>query len=196
MRLLEALEAIRHSPAPESPVLDVHLACGITPLHFSTFLQAHLHQEFPLHRIAISTGVFGDLPGNLERLGSVFNSFVVALIEWQDLDPRLSIRGSGGWSPRHLPEISRTVRAQAARISAALESLSAKNRVAVSLPTLAIPPISFTSGFLFSRFESDLRSIMASFSSRLSEFRKSAKQTCSISIKSHRFHQGWMSNRS
>jgi FkbH-like protein len=170
MRLLEALEAIRQSPAPESPILDIHLACGITPLHFSTFLQAHLRQEFPLHRIAVSTGVFGDLPGNLERLGSVFNSFVVAMIEWQDLDPRLSIRGSGGWSPRQLPEISRTVRDQAARISAALESLSAKNRVAVSLPTLAIPPISFTSGFLLSRFESDLRTIMASFSSRLSEF--------------------------
>jgi FkbH-like protein len=170
MRLLEAQEAIKQSPAPESPVLDVQLACGITPLHFSTFLQAHLRQDFPSHRIAINSGVFGDLPGNLERLGSVVNSFVVALIEWQDLDPRLGIRSLGGWSPRQLPEIIRTVRDQAARISAALESLSSKNRVAVSFPTLTLPPISFTPGFLFSRFECDLRSIMASFSSRLSEF--------------------------
>ena len=170
MKLVEALEALRQSPAPESPVLDVQLACGITPLHFSTFLQAHLRQEFPSHRVAISTGVFGDLPGNLERLRSVYNALVVALIEWQDLDPRLGIRGLGGWGPRQHPEIIRTVRDQAARVSAALESLSATNRVAVSLPTLAIPPISFTPGFLFSRFESDLSNIMASFSSRLSEF--------------------------
>ncbi len=170
MRLLEALEAVKQNPAPESPELEVQLACGITPLHFSTFLHAHLRQEFPSHRIAITSGVFGDLPGNLERLESVVNSSVVALIEWQDLDPRLGIRSLGGWNPRQLPEIIRTVRDQTARISAALESLSAKNRVIVSLPTLALPPISFTPGFLLSRFECDLRSIMASFSLQLSEF--------------------------
>lgn len=170
MKLLEALEALRQSPPPGSPKLEVQLACGFSPLHFSTFLQAHLRQEFPSHWIDMNPGIFGDLPGNLERLRSVVDSFVVALIEWQDLDPRLGIRGLGGWSPRQLPEILGTVRDQAARISATLETLSVRNKVAVCLPTLALPPVSFTSGFLFSRFESDLRTIIANFSSGLSEF--------------------------
>ena len=34
MKLVEALEALNESPRPESPVLEVHLACGFTPLHF------------------------------------------------------------------------------------------------------------------------------------------------------------------
>jgi FkbH-like protein len=169
MRLLEALEAIKQSPSPESPLLDVQLACGITPLHFATFLQAHLHRVFPSYRIAISSGAFGDLSGNLERLRTTVNSLVVALIEWQDLDPRLGIRSLGGWSPRQLPEIVRTARDQTARISTAIESLNLSNRVAVSLPTLPLPPIAFTPTYLLSRFECDLHNMMARFSSRLSE---------------------------
>ena len=170
MKLLEALEAIKQNPASESPVLDIQLACGINPLHFSTFLHAHLRQSFPSQRISVNTGAFGDLPGNLERLGSIVNSSVVALVEWQDLDLRLGFRSLGGWSPRQFPEIIRTVRDQVARIAAALESLSKTNRVVVSLPTLPLPPISFAPGFIISRFEGNLSGILESFSSRLLEF--------------------------
>src|ERR1035441_4844526 len=51
MKLVEALEALNESPRPESPVLEIHLACGFTPLHFLAFLNAHLRREFPKLKI-------------------------------------------------------------------------------------------------------------------------------------------------
>jgi len=47
MKLIDALEALKEDPESQSPVLDVHLACGFTPLHLLTFLNAHLRREFP-----------------------------------------------------------------------------------------------------------------------------------------------------
>ena len=109
MKLVEALEALKHNPPLESPALEIQLACGFTPLHFSTFLAAHIRREFPDHRVTIAHGVFGDLAGNLERLSNVQGSIVVTMIEWQDLDPRLGIRLLGGWNPGQLNDIVQTV---------------------------------------------------------------------------------------
>jgi|NGEPerStandDraft_6_1074524.scaffolds.fasta_scaffold139051_2 hypothetical protein len=52
MKLVEAREVLNESPRPESPVLEIPLACDFTPLHFLTFLNAHLRREFPEHKIA------------------------------------------------------------------------------------------------------------------------------------------------
>jgi FkbH-like protein len=169
MKLVEALEALKHNPPDESTVLEIQLACGFTPLHFSTFLGAHLRREFPAHRLAIKTGAFGDLPGNLERVAKVDDSTIVAVIEWQDLDPRLGIRLLGGWNPNRLNDFVQTVRDQENRISAALEILASKNTVVVSLPTLPIPPVAFTPGWFSSRLESDLLGVRATLSLKLSE---------------------------
>jgi FkbH-like protein len=168
MRLLEALEALKHDPPDESPVLEIRLACGFTPLHFSTFLAAHLRREFPRYRLAIKAGAYGDLPGNLERLATVDNSTIVAVIEWQDFDPRLGIRLLGGWNPDRLNDFVQSARDQENRISAALETLASKNTVVVSLPTLPIPPVAFTPGWFSSRLESDLLGVRATLSSKLS----------------------------
>ena len=83
MKLVEALETLKNNPGPESPVLGIQLACGFTPLHFSTFLTAHLRAERPYHRIEITTGLFGDLPGTLERLEKAQNEYVAIVPEWQ-----------------------------------------------------------------------------------------------------------------
>lgn len=169
MKLVEALEALKRNPAPESPPLEVQLACGFTPLHFLTFLGAHLRGAFPDHRVSISTGTFGDLPGNLERLATIQDSTIVAVIEWQDLDPRLGIRLLGGWNPGQLSDFAQTVRDQAARVVGALGAVAQKNTVIVALPTLPIPPVAFTPGWLSSRLDADLLSVRATLLSKLTE---------------------------
>jgi len=169
VKLVEALETLKRNPAPESPVLEVQLACGFTPLHLSTFLGAHLRRAFPAHSVAISTGAFGDLPGNLERLAKVQNSTIVAIVEWQDLDPRLGIRLLGGWSPGQLGEFVQTIRDQASRVITALCSIAQKNTIVVALATLPIPPVAFTPGWLSSRLEIDLQGVRATALSELAE---------------------------
>jgi FkbH-like protein len=169
VKLVEALEALKRNPAPESPVLEVQLACGFTPLHLSTFLGAHLRSVFPSHRVAISTGSFGDMPGNLERLANVQNSIVVAIVEWQDLDPRLGIRLLGGWRPGQLSDFGQTVRDQAERAMVALTAVAQRNTVVVALPTLPIPPVAFTPGWCSSQLEADLQVVRATLISKLAE---------------------------
>src|SRR5437762_13683239 len=116
LTLVEALEVLKEMTSPDSPALDIHLACGFTPLHFQTFLNAHLKREFPGHKVSISAGMFGDLAGNLERFGKTRDSTVVAIIEWQDLDPRLGIRLLGGARPDQPADIEEYVRGQAAAL--------------------------------------------------------------------------------
>src|SRR5215813_9860185 len=106
MKLVEALR-IANAPAPESGVrFHVLLAAGFTPLHLQTFLMAHLRMALPNRRVALETGLFGDLAGTLERLqedqGEKSLDTVVVVIEWTDLDRRLGIRSLGGWGPQDL----------------------------------------------------------------------------------------------
>ncbi len=167
MKLVEALEALEQNLSAQSPVLNVQLACGFTPLHLVTFLNAHLRTEFPEHRIEIATGLFGDLAGNLERAAGEDADALAAVIEWQDLDPRLGFRALGGWAPRHLVDISRNVREQAMRLVESLESTSRTRTVAVALPTLPLPPVAFTPGWQASAFESGIRGAVVQLGSRL-----------------------------
>jgi FkbH-like protein len=167
LTLVEALEALKDTPSPEWPALDVHLTCGFTPLHFQTFLNAHLRREIPAHRISIATGVFGDLAGNLVSLRRTRDSAVVAIIEWQDLDPRLGIRLLGGWRPGQLAEIAKNARDQAERFFDNLAAIAERNLVVVALPTLPLPPVAFAPGWLSTSFENRLREIVAALGSRL-----------------------------
>ena len=170
MKLIEALEALKQSPPPQSALLDAHLACGFTPLHFLTFLRAHLKGEFPDHKVIVRTGLFGDLAGNLGRLEEGRPSAIAVVIEWPDLDPRLGIRRLGGWEPGQLPDIVGTVRSQATRLSAALERVSRNSPVVLALPTLPLPPVAITPTWQSSSFERHLREIVASFAAGVSEF--------------------------
>ena len=168
MKLIEALEALKESLPTQSPLLEFQLACGIAPLHFLTFLNAHLRRQFPDHRVVIGTGLFGDLPGNLERLKTDQPAAVVVVMEWQDLDPRLGLRQLGGWGPRQLPDIVRNVRNQATRVSDSIGIIGASHTVTLAAPTLPLPPIAITRGWQSSSFENDIREIVASLVAELS----------------------------
>jgi len=167
MKLVEALEAVERNLPAQSPLLNVQLACGFTPLHLLTFLNAHLRSQFPEHRVEIAAGLFGDLAGNLERAERADADAMAAVIEWQDLDPRLGVRALGGWAPRQLDDISRNVRDQALRLGHLLENISRSRTVAVALPTLPLPPVAFTPGWQAGSFESGILAAMAEVGVRL-----------------------------
>ena len=169
MKLVEALEVLKRNPPAESPVLEVQLACGFTPLHLKTFLGAYLSDGFPNRRIKITTGLFGDLAGNLERLVETKNGIVVAVLEWPDFDPRLGVRILGGWRPSQLPEFGQTVRNHAERIVNALRTLAEGNIVVVALPGLPLPPLAFTPSWYMSCLEAELLEIRANLAIRLSQ---------------------------
>ena len=68
MKLLNALEILNRRLPEDAPVANIFLASGFTPLHLRTFLAAHLRLQSPTERVEVSTGLFGDLAGNLDRL--------------------------------------------------------------------------------------------------------------------------------
>ena len=113
MKLLQAFQIINenraegrtHSRRP----LRLALNCGFVPLHFKTFLTAHVAALQPQLVPHVAEGLYGDLAGNLERLDPDAVDAVVAMIEWADLDPRLGARSTGGWLMESLPDIIRTV---------------------------------------------------------------------------------------
>jgi FkbH-like protein len=163
MKLLEALELTR-KVLPNAAPLRVALATGFTPLHLETFLAAHLQTHFPTRRIEVSTGLYGDLPGNLNRIERDTEA-VAVVIEWPDLDPRLGVRRLGGWGPPQIEDILEECRRQAMVIRAALEHASQFAPVAVCLPTLPFPPVFFTAGWQASAAELQLRETAAGLAS-------------------------------
>lgn len=139
MRLVEALEICRQPAPPDAPAFRAGLICGFTPLHLKTFLEAELRRRLPGRHVSVETGIYGDLIGNIGRLGEV-EAAAVAL-EWADLDPRLGVRSLGGWTRAGVEDICREA---AQRLEAIREALarraSAGTVIAVSLPTLPLVP--------------------------------------------------------
>ena len=167
MRLLDALEILKQPVFPEAPRLQIFLATGFTPLHFQTFLAAHLRRLRPDHRVQVQTGLFGDLAGNLERIQSRSCDGVAVLIEWEDLDQRLGLRTLGGWRAQDSADVVQSAANALARIQQALFQLSCP--VCVCLPTLALPPLFTTVTSQASNFELQLRSSIASFAASVAE---------------------------
>lgn len=166
MKLLEALKTIKSSQPTDAPAFSVGLCCGFTPLHLETFLAAHLSLVHPERAVRVTTGLFGDLAGNLDRLSSSGCDAVVIALEWSDIDSRLGLRSAGGWLPESLPDILKTARLQLDRITGAIEKLRGGITV-VSLPTLPLAPVAYTTPSRVSSFEAELRSYAAGFASRM-----------------------------
>jgi FkbH-like protein len=160
MKLIDALAMLETGSMGVDAPLPVLLACGFEPLHLATFLTAHLQERFPQRPVRLTTGLYGDLAGTLER-GAAGVEAVAAVIEWSDLDPRLGVRGLGAWSPRVLPDVVEAAERAAARIQAALERLAGACPVALCGPTLPLPPVAYTPGWQTSAFETDLADIVA-----------------------------------
>jgi FkbH-like protein len=136
-------EAIRRNEAISKDLspFSVVLACGFTPMHMETFLQARLAEAMPGRQPLIRTGLYEDIPGTLDACQENPPQAVAIPLEWSDIDPRLGFRSSGAWTQQSLEDIVTAARHQLSRLSAAILALPKGIRVAISLPTLPLPPL-------------------------------------------------------
>ncbi len=170
---MKLAEAIRIAGAPYEDGMEpkpVALVCGFTPLHLETFLTAHGRVRIPAAGIKLDTGLYGDLPGNLARLQSTSPMETALLIEWSDLDPRLGFRTAGGWGIDTQNDIVSTVGQTLKRLTASLDGLAKRAVIAVSAPTLPLPPLGSTVLTQASRFELRLRQLVDDFLLNCAEF--------------------------
>ena len=141
--LTDALTIIRNkSLETQDDPYQLFLACGFEPLHMLTFLNAYMLSRFPA--ISVDHGVYDDLLGNMGRAFKSPCQDVVILIEWSDLDPRLGVRRLGGWNPADLESISATVKQSLKAVLDSLRVMYDKKHIAISLPTLPLPPLYYT----------------------------------------------------
>jgi FkbH-like protein len=165
VNITEALKITQSVPRDARP-FAVTLACGFTPLHLQTFLASHLQQKLPDRKVTITPGLYGNLVGGLEGIpeASLPDGIVIAL-EWADLDARLDHRSAGGWGAEAANDIVASAKTMLDRLAAALLRVPPGPRIALSLPTLPLPPIFHTPGWQASahqlHLESDLLRLAA-----------------------------------
>jgi len=167
MKVSEALQIIRQARGREDVSASLGLACGFEPLHLATLLTAHLQALTPDRRVDLGTGLFGDLVGNVERLGARGGEGLVVVWEWFDLDRRLGLRDLGGWRPADLVDVVAHARAASARLQSAIAAAAARLPVAVCGPTLPLPPASRTPGWLQGTHTAELHAIAAALTAAL-----------------------------
>jgi FkbH-like protein len=170
MKLIEALRILGEEEDRELPIVRLGLVCGFTPMHFQTFLEAHLRRACSSQRTEVECGLYGDFWGNLEKLNGG-NAETAIVMEWSDLDARLGLRGLGSWAPAALPDILSNVQARAKRFLSEIERISRQMPVTICFPTLSLPPISFVPGWQGSSFALEIRSLIASLSSDSAQFK-------------------------
>ena len=165
MTLTEALSILNQHVAADAPRERIFMACGSTPLHLQTFLTAYARQRLPGRAVEVLTGLYDDLPGNLERAARSKTATAV-VIEWVDLDQRLGIRHSGGWGLTAMSDAVAEASARLSRIEALIRDVASSAPVAVCTPTLPLPPIGHTPAGQANAVEVALSQVMAAFSSR------------------------------
>lgn len=167
MNLIDALETLKVPSKHDAVSFSVHLVCGFTPIHVETFFCAHLRNLMPLRHIDVSTGIYGDLQGNLERAAASRGDALAAIIEWQDLDSRLGIRNLGGWRVNDLGDIIQCVQRKLVSVEQTLQFLAETTPTAICFPTLPLPPLFFTSLTQASETELELRQMVTATARRL-----------------------------
>jgi FkbH-like protein len=172
VKLIEALQTLHGAEALEGTPFLVLLACGFTPLHLETFLGAHLQGTLPGRRAKVWTGAYGNLASTLERhsFNKEMQGVAVAL-EWPDLDARLGYRSLGGWGPEEESEIADNVQAALGRLHGAIERLGILAPVAVTLPTLPLPPAFHAPGWESGKAELQIRAALTNFAASLAACR-------------------------
>jgi len=167
--ITEALRITQSVPRDVRP-FAVTLACGFTPLHLQTFLAAHLQQALPDRKVTITPGLYGNLVGTLESIsGAALPDGLVIALEWPDLDPRLDYRSAGSWSVTAVNDIVVSARTMLDRIAAALLRIPAGPRIALSLPTLHLPPLFHTPGWQASQHELALQADVLRFAADVAQ---------------------------
>jgi FkbH-like protein len=172
MKLIQALETVNRRHDPQAETKSFYLACGFTPLHLITFLRAHLQLRFPLARVDVETGLYGDLQGNLERSTAQATVATAVVLEWSDLDPRLGMRHLGGWNSAVLLDILDTARNALLRVEDAILRIAVSGAVVFSPPTLPLAPCFAGPGWAESAAEAELREAIAVLSRRLAEVQR------------------------
>lgn len=167
MTLLEALERIAASQKEPGEFLRVSLLCSFTPLHFVTFLQAALLERFPGRIVVVKGSAFGDMAGSL-RGEEGRADFLVVVLEWSDLDPRLGIRSSGSWDPFDLEDILDSSFRNLSYFKQKITALGEKTPLVLSLPSLRLQPIHFGRGLSLNSWAAALRQGLSSFALDLS----------------------------
>ena len=167
MKLSEALRILNAAPTASDGKAVFGLACSFTPLHLRTLLGAYLQQRLPKRRVEVETGVYGDLLGTLERMVMSRPEQAIVVLEWSDLDPRLGLREVGGWTPDDTRDILAGAEERAATLGGVLSGLAAQVPVAVALPSLPLPPVAHTPGWMLARASAELRRITAQLASEL-----------------------------
>ena len=157
MKLIEALEILRKEPAAGARPFRVSLVCSFTPAHLQTFLDANLKRALPENRVEVSSGLYGVFWGNLARLEQQNPDVGVLVMEWGDLDPRLALRSLGNWSPGALDEMLQNARSRSRQFQEAVQRTARTIPLAISFPTLPLPPVSFTPQWRAGAFELTLR---------------------------------------
>ncbi len=169
MKLVDALRILNARAQDESPQrFSLALACGFTPLHFKTFLAAQLTERTSSGRVDVQVGLFGDLPSTLRRLVEIVPDGVAVPLEWSDLDPRLGFRATHGWRSSRSADIFSSVQLRLRELSALLAELSQRTTVAMSLPTLPLPPMFKPPRGMVDPLALELRSQLAEFAAELS----------------------------
>ena len=163
----EALAILNAARAVPGRVARYALVCGSTPLHLGTFVAAELQRRLPEDRVELATGPYGDLLGGLERCGGAAAEGAAVVLEWADLDRRLGLRDGAGWRPGDLPDMVTQAAWARDAILAGVGRLAARMPVAVSVPTLPLPPASFTPGWVASELATDLRHLVAELAAGL-----------------------------
>ncbi len=169
MTITEALKITQSAPRDARP-FAVTLACGFTPLHLQTFLAAHLQQALPGRKVTITPGLYGNLVGTLEAVNdAALPDGVVIALEWADLDARLDYRSAGAWGLSAEADIVASARATLERIAAASLRIPPGPRIALSLPTLPLPPLFHVPGWQASATEAALQADLSRFAGDIAQ---------------------------
>src|SRR5260370_11600191 len=97
------------------------------------------------------------MTGALARVQTSTAEMCAIALEWPDLDPRLGFRQLGGWGHKELTDIVVDAQSKLVAIRKSLESLPDHFPVALSLPTLPLPPLFPTPSWQLSESELHLR---------------------------------------
>lgn len=164
MKLSEAFKLAAQSADPGERPLSAGLGCSFTPLHLETYLKAWLRRRMPSRGASLATGQYGDLRGTLERFAQLPLDAAAVALEWNDLDPRLALRQLSGWEPAALPDVLATARSSAEALAQGILKLADAMPVAVSLPSLPLPPMAHTPGWQAGSWVAELRLVISQFS--------------------------------
>ena len=163
MKLTDALKIVQENKRRQFADLDLFLVTGFTPLHLEVLLIAHVAKRVVDRRVTLKTGLYGDLAVTLRSPEARRAGATVVILEWSDIDPRLGLRRTGGWTQAAIADILVSARVRLSTIQDLVAKIAADTRVVLSAPTLPLPPAFREWPSQTGAAEAELRARMAEF---------------------------------